>query len=1097
MDASGSALNVPISQPAEDSNRPPGQQQCSVRGCTLPIDPALNNKMCDACRSRHRIYASTKRARRKQEKAALVGVSDPAAPTPTWALWGHTAIDPQLFAEPVNSMYYAYASGSSTSSELAGALTLPMPTSTTSNATAATATAGSMPSRAPEHDEEREMVLQDGTDPRECSVRGCTMLIPSVYKYKMCTSCRTRYRTYGTTKRAKWKAEREAFDRELVGTMSGPPLVADSWEISMIDENVTAENKGYASGHSPTGPARMCTVSHCRELLPATHRYKRCDQHRLQNRHHSQLKRTRELKEKEKEKEREREEQKHKEEEAAAQENGSDTDIPAEAEAEAEAEIAQQENEEETQQEDDASDDKNIKVRKRSNYTCSSTDPPCANLLAPDVRWRHCEVCRARARINRREGREAARGVTAELERLREIVRRLGGEEKVRGAVEDAVGKEQEEKEREVEKVEEDGVADAGSPIVAQESSSNPAPSADLNATANVTAINTPTTDHPYATTATPPAPSIPVPVPPPAPAPVLVPKPSPKPSPKSAFTPGPALVHAPTPAPAPPAENALSYSYPYPQTFQSVFRANLGTPAVPHPVSSSNPAPNNAPSTTSTTNTTAPGELTFMEYKPKPPKAPVRKAAAGPALTRVGHHQQTSVGASYHVYKTTPMPVPTSVSAPTNKKQKTGDGSTSTSTSQQPSSSTVIPRQRKPPRSTPTHPPAPPTQQHLHGHAAYPYAPYTSPYPTSQYPYPYYVPHGASPSYTYPPLHPHSPHPSHSHARPSPSPSSSSPYPYPYTYPYAYAYPPYAYPYPAPQQGYVPPRYAAGAGYPSEGGGRGTRSGREVAFSYYQPSVSSVGGPAGESEKILRKRKRGDWEREREKSRERERERSRERERERERERQREKEKGPGGVSSTSTIAISNVDARHLPREHPPPPHVVATPFTLQPSNASREVFQSLASAPASAPPISASPAQPQLQPQPQQHQAIDSPNINTTATMTTNTAQSQPPAPAQEIPPKPQPERACANKSCHRSIPVGVTGTLCERCRVRMKKHQKKARQRMRLEPRKSLLKSTEEKVEAEAEVGAGAGVSGAGAGLGEDEGEGMAFEVGVGGS
>ena len=31
----------------------------------------------------------------------------------------------------------------------------------------------------------------------------------------MCSPCRTRYRTYGNTKRAKWKAERDAFDREM------------------------------------------------------------------------------------------------------------------------------------------------------------------------------------------------------------------------------------------------------------------------------------------------------------------------------------------------------------------------------------------------------------------------------------------------------------------------------------------------------------------------------------------------------------------------------------------------------------------------------------------------------------------------------------------------------------------------------------------------------------------------------------------------------------------------------------------------------------------------------------------------------------------
>lgn len=38
----------------------------------------------------------------------------------------------------------------------------------------------------------------------------------------------------------------------------------------------------------------MCTVSHCHKILPGFYRYKRCEQHRLQNRYHSQLKRVRE-----------------------------------------------------------------------------------------------------------------------------------------------------------------------------------------------------------------------------------------------------------------------------------------------------------------------------------------------------------------------------------------------------------------------------------------------------------------------------------------------------------------------------------------------------------------------------------------------------------------------------------------------------------------------------------------------------------------------------------------------------------------------------------------------------------------------------------
>ena len=37
----------------------------------------------------------------------------------------------------------------------------------------------------------------------------------------------------------------------------------------------------------------MCTVSHCREILPGNYDYLRCERHRIQNRHHSKLKRVR------------------------------------------------------------------------------------------------------------------------------------------------------------------------------------------------------------------------------------------------------------------------------------------------------------------------------------------------------------------------------------------------------------------------------------------------------------------------------------------------------------------------------------------------------------------------------------------------------------------------------------------------------------------------------------------------------------------------------------------------------------------------------------------------------------------------------------
>lgn len=38
---------------------------------------------------------------------------------------------------------------------------------------------------------------------------------------------------------------------------------------------------------------RMCTVSHCREILPGNYEFLRCERHRIQNRHHSKLKRVR------------------------------------------------------------------------------------------------------------------------------------------------------------------------------------------------------------------------------------------------------------------------------------------------------------------------------------------------------------------------------------------------------------------------------------------------------------------------------------------------------------------------------------------------------------------------------------------------------------------------------------------------------------------------------------------------------------------------------------------------------------------------------------------------------------------------------------
>lgn len=163
------------------------QKTCSVRGCKRNVIQDSGTKMCEVCRGRHRIYATTKRARRKLEKAAvvdvrrmseqvdnIVSVSASVAPdnnsdqgvvvsgaevsgwksiqtataTAAATSWDDMTTDPQLFSQsvftsvsaspasvntqnPMNFMdlhlssYPPVPYVSSTSSELAGALTLP------------------------------------------------------------------------------------------------------------------------------------------------------------------------------------------------------------------------------------------------------------------------------------------------------------------------------------------------------------------------------------------------------------------------------------------------------------------------------------------------------------------------------------------------------------------------------------------------------------------------------------------------------------------------------------------------------------------------------------------------------------------------------------------------------------------------------------------------------------------------------------------------------------------------------------------------------------------------------------------------------------
>jgi hypothetical protein len=68
-------------------------------------------------------------------------------------------------------------------------------------------------------------------------------------------------------------ADRRAWERKILGTIPRPAVVQYT-PISAL-------------------PTRMCTVSHCHIMLQGQYPYRRCERHRLQNRHHSKLKRVR------------------------------------------------------------------------------------------------------------------------------------------------------------------------------------------------------------------------------------------------------------------------------------------------------------------------------------------------------------------------------------------------------------------------------------------------------------------------------------------------------------------------------------------------------------------------------------------------------------------------------------------------------------------------------------------------------------------------------------------------------------------------------------------------------------------------------------
>ena len=207
-----------------------------------------------------------------------------------------------------------------TSSELAGALTLP-PLDPLNDPQLANE---AQPAQADGVTTSSSTTARTSGQSRYCSVKGCRNVIGGDYLFKMCVPCRNRYRGYGMTKRSKSKRGREIASQELRRVRAeedtrraqqGLPVSDLVWQMyrlirtpfQLIGELQAADRRAWerkvlgtiprpaAVQYAPISvlPARMCTVSHCHTMLQSHYPYRRCERHRLQNRHHSKLKRVR------------------------------------------------------------------------------------------------------------------------------------------------------------------------------------------------------------------------------------------------------------------------------------------------------------------------------------------------------------------------------------------------------------------------------------------------------------------------------------------------------------------------------------------------------------------------------------------------------------------------------------------------------------------------------------------------------------------------------------------------------------------------------------------------------------------------------------
>ncbi|KAF7308543.1 WD-REPEATS-REGION domain-containing protein [Mycena chlorophos] len=439
-----------LDPPPPDIVRPRPEELFEIlcNDVVLPLDMSIaavrHAKMCASCREKHRSYGEAKRARRKAEKALIIGLADGSlpgpAPKPSEPQKPLLEQYPELLASLTEeervkqNKKRAARTPSSSVAAIAGPSTIPGwaidPSLFNQPPRASSALAGALGNEPvdmlhPAAATPSGLELESPVAPRYCSVKNCKIIILDTledYPYKMCRSCRDRYRGYGITKRKKSKASRADHDKELEAKLvrederrakdgllplAQCPEDLAAYQKSLVDAQAAAPPPHQALAHGkiavpmpPPDPKfsrasadsnrpalRVCSVSHCHKILLSSYKYKRCETHRQQGRWHGLIKRGRDKvqkgiwaedgtvliepgpiklnKEKGKDKAAESED---------AQDNGlEDADTSLEPEEETVS----------------------VKPRDKDRAICKKDG--CCNFILPGSRWRTCSSCKAKA----------------------------------------------------------------------------------------------------------------------------------------------------------------------------------------------------------------------------------------------------------------------------------------------------------------------------------------------------------------------------------------------------------------------------------------------------------------------------------------------------------------------------------------------------------------------------------------------------------------------------------------------------------------------------------------------------------------------------